>query len=200
MFLAVNGAAAGFIAVADRIKATTPDALKALQHQGLSVIMATGDNERTAKAVAEQLGIKDFRANVMPEDKHALVQSLKAQGKRVVMVGDGVNDAPALAGSDVGVAMSTGSGVAVESAGITLLNGDLSGLVRARKLARATVWNIRQNLFFAFVYNGLGIPVAAGVLYPLLGILLAPMLAAVAMSFSSLCIILNALRLGRLRL
>ena len=200
MFLSVNGSAAGFIAVADRIKATTPDALKALQQQGLSVIMATGDNERTAKAVAEQLGIKDFRANVMPEDKHALVQSLKAQGRRVAMVGDGVNDAPALAGSDVGIAMSTGSGVAVESAGITLLNGDLSGLVRARKLARATVWNIRQNLFFAFVYNGLGIPVAAGVLYPLLGILLAPMLAAAAMSFSSLCIILNALRLGRLQL
>jgi Cu+-exporting ATPase len=167
---------------------------------GLTIIMATGDNQRTAEAVASRLGIDEVRAGVLPEDKQKLVEELRAKGALVAMAGDGVNDAPALAAADVGVAMSTGADVAVESAGITLLKGDLTGLVRARKLARATLRNIRQNLFFAFAYNALGVPIAAGVLYPFTGTLLSPMIAAAAMSLSSVSVISNALRLRRVKL
>ena len=162
--------------------------------------MATGDNQRTAEAVASRLGIDDVRAGVLPEDKKALVDELHAGGALVAMAGDGVNDAPALAAADVGIAMGSGADVAVESAGITLLSGDLTGIVRARKLALATLRNIKQNLFFAFIYNAAGVPVAAGVLYPVFGLLLSPMIAAAAMSLSSLSVISNALRLRRLRL
>jgi Cu+-exporting ATPase len=162
--------------------------------------MATGDSRRTADAVARQLGIDEIRAEVLPEDKKKLVDELQAKGARVAMAGDGVNDAPALAAAHVGIAMGTGADVAVESAGITLVKGDLTGIVRARVLARATIRNIKQNLFFAFVYNALGVPIAAGILYPLIGMLLSPMIAAAAMSFSSVSVIANALRLRSLRL
>ena len=162
--------------------------------------MATGDNERTAQAVADKLGIDEVRAGVLPEDKKTLIDQLRADGHKIAMAGDGVNDAPALAAADVGIAMGTGADVAMESAGITLLGGDLMGIVRARKLARATLRNIRQNLFFAFVYNAAGVPVAAGVLYPLTGLLLSPMIAAAAMSLSSVSVITNALRLRRIDL
>tara|TARA_R110002073_G_scaffold54023_5_gene139280 strand:- start:9648 stop:12011 length:2364 start_codon:yes stop_codon:yes gene_type:complete len=200
MFLAVDGVCAGFIAVADPIKETTQAALKDLALAGIHVIMATGDNERTAKAVAAQLGIEDFHAGVLPADKAKLIEDLQAAGHRVAMAGDGVNDAPALARSDVGIAMGTGADVAIESAGITLVKGDLTGIVRARHLAKATMRNIRQNLFFAMVYNAAGVPVAAGVLYPFLGILISPMFAAAAMSLSSVSVISNALRLRSVKL
>ena len=200
MFLAVDGRLAGIVAVADPIKPTTADAIEALHQAGLRIIMATGDNERTARAVAEQLGIDEVRAGVLPEDKKSLIDELRAQGKLVAMAGDGVNDAPALAAAEVGIAMGTGADVAVESAGITLLKGDLSGIVRARTLARATLRNIKQNLFFAFVYNSAGVPIAAGILYPLTGLLLSPMLAAAAMSLSSVSVIANALRMRNLQL
>ncbi len=200
MYVAVDGALAGIVAVADPIKQSTASAIAALHEAGLTVIMATGDNERTARAVAANLDIDDVRAGVLPEDKKTLVDELHAKGHRVAMAGDGVNDAPALAAADVGIAMGTGADVAVESAGVTLLKGDLTGIVRARRLARATLRNIRQNLFFAFVYNAAGVPVAAGVLYPLTGTLLSPMIAAAAMSLSSVSVISNALRLRRLRL
>ncbi|MCF6305077.1 MAG: heavy metal translocating P-type ATPase [Rhodobacteraceae bacterium] len=200
MYVAVDGKLAGIVAVADPIKANTPDTIKALHAVGLRIIMATGDNERTAQAVASQLGIDEVRAGVMPEDKKNLVEALQAAGHKVAMAGDGVNDAPALAAASVGIAMGTGADVAMESAGITLLGGDLGGIVRARKLARATLWNIKQNLVFAFGYNALGIPVAAGILYPLTGTLLSPMIAAAAMSLSSVSVISNALRLRRLKL
>jgi len=200
MFVAVDNALAGIVAVADPIKPTTGAAIDALHRAGLTVIMATGDNERTARAVAADLAIDDVRAGVLPEDKKALVDELHARGHKVAMAGDGVNDAPALAAADVGIAMGTGADVAVESAGITLLKGDLTGIVRARRLAGATLRNIRQNLFFAFVYNAAGVPVAAGVLYPLTGTLLSPMIAAAAMSLSSVSVISNALRLRRVRL
>lgn len=200
MFVAVDGALAGLVAVADPIKETTAGAIRELHALGLRVIMATGDNERTARAVAATLGIDDLRAGVLPEDKKALVDELHAAGAYVAMAGDGVNDAPALAAADVGIAMGTGADVAVESAGITLLGGDLVGIVRARKLARATLRNIKQNLFFAFAYNSAGVPIAAGVLYPAFGLLLSPMIAAAAMSLSSVSVISNALRLRRLRL
>jgi len=200
MFVAVDGKLAGIIAVADPIKETTAGAIESLHAMGIRVIMATGDNHRTAQAVAERLGIDDFRAGVMPEDKAALVEELHASGHKVAMAGDGVNDAPALAAADVGIAMGTGADVAVESAGITLLGGDLVGIVRARKLAKATLRNIRQNLFFAFAYNAAGVPVAAGILYPLTGTLLSPMIAAAAMSLSSVSVISNALRLRRVKL
>lgn len=200
MFVAVDGALAGVVAVADPIKPTTASAIEALHKAGLKVIMATGDNERTARAVAADLNIDDVRAGVLPEDKKALVDELHAKGHRVAMAGDGVNDAPALAAADVGIAMGTGADVAVESAGITLLKGDLTGVVRARTLAHATLRNIRQNLFFAFAYNAAGVPVAAGILYPLTGTLLSPMIAAAAMSLSSVSVISNALRLRRIRL
>ncbi len=200
MYVAVDGELAGLIAVADPIKANTPDTIIALHKLGLRIIMATGDNERTAQAVAGRLRIDEVRAGVMPEDKAALVEELRSQGHKVAMAGDGVNDAPALAASDVGIAMGSGADVAVESAGITLLGGDLSGIVRARNLARATLTNIKQNLFFAFAYNAAGVPVAAGILYPLTGTLMSPMIAAAAMSLSSVSVISNALRLRKVKL
>ena len=200
MFVAIEGKLSGMVAVADPIKETTADAIKLLHEAGLRIIMATGDNERTAKAVAQRLGIDEVRAGVLPEDKKALVDKLHAEGRKVAMAGDGVNDAPALAAADVGLAMGTGADVAVESAGITLLRGDLNGIVKARTLAVATIRNIRQNLFWAFAYNTLGVPLAAGVLYPVFGLLMSPMFAAAAMSLSSVSVIANALRLRRLEL
>lgn len=200
MFISLDGALAGVVAVADPIKPTTASAIQELHRLGLRVIMATGDNQRTAEAVAGLLGIDDVRAGVLPEDKKALVEELHAKGHSVAMAGDGVNDAPALATADVGIAMGTGADVAVESAGITLLGGDLVGIVRARKLATSTLRNIKQNLFFAFAYNAAGVPLAAGILYPLFGILLSPMIAAAAMSLSSVSVITNALRLRRVKL
>jgi Cu+-exporting ATPase len=200
MFVAVDNILVGIVAVADPIKETTADAIRDLHALGLRIIMATGDNQRTAEAVARKLDIDDVRAGVLPEDKKALVEELRAQGAFIAMAGDGVNDAPALAAADVGIAMGTGADVAVESAGITLLGGDLIGIVRARKLAKATLRNIKQNLFFAFAYNAAGVPVAAGILYPVFGILLSPMIAAAAMSLSSVSVISNALRLRKARL
>lgn len=200
MFIALDGDLAGLIAVSDPIKETTAGAIQALHDAGLKIIMATGDNERTAQAVADQLGIDEVRAGVLPEDKKALVDDLHAQGHKVAMAGDGVNDAPALAAAEVGIAMGTGADVAVESAGVTLLRGDLLGIVRARKLSEATLRNIKQNLFFAFIYNSAGVPLAAGVLYPVFGALLSPMFAAAAMSLSSVSVITNALRLKRAKL
>ncbi|WP_199259972.1 heavy metal translocating P-type ATPase [Paracoccus binzhouensis] len=200
MFVAVDGALAGIVAVADPIKQSTEGAIRDLHALGLTIIMATGDNQRTAEAVARQLGIDEVRAGVLPEDKQKLVEELRAKGASVAMAGDGVNDAPALAAADVGIAMSTGADVAVESAGITLMRGDLVGLVRARKLAKATLRNIRQNLFFAFAYNAAGVPIAAGILYPVVGLLLSPMIAAAAMSLSSVSVISNALRLRGVKL
>lgn len=200
IFVGIDGALAGLIAVSDPIKESTADAIKALHEAGLTIIMATGDNERTARAVADQLGIDEVRAGVLPEDKKALVDELHAKGHRVAMAGDGVNDAPALAAADVGIAMGTGADVAVESAGVTLLKGDLQGIVRARKLSQATLRNIKQNLFFAFVYNSAGVPIAAGLFYPIFGTLLSPMFAAAAMSLSSVSVITNALRLRNAKL
>jgi Cu+-exporting ATPase len=200
MFLAVDGTLVGIVAVADPIKDNTAQAIRELHAQGLQVIMATGDNERTAQAVAGKLGIDEVRAGVLPEDKKALIEELRKEGHQIAMAGDGVNDAPALAAADVGIAMGTGADVAMESAGITLLGGDLMGIVRARKLAKATVRNIKQNLFFAFAYNAIGVPIAAGLLYPLTGLLLSPMIAAAAMSLSSVSVISNALRLRRVEL
>ncbi len=200
MFVALDGKLAGLVAVADPIKPTAAAAIKDLHALGMRVIMATGDNDRTARAVGQQLGIDEIRAGMLPDGKKDLIEDLQRQGHVVAMAGDGVNDAPALAVADVGIAMGTGADVAVESAGLTLLGGDLTGIVRARKLAVATMRNIRQNLFFAFIYNAAGIPVAAGVLYPVFGILLSPMLAAAAMSLSSVSVIANALRLKRLKL
>ncbi len=197
MFVVLDGAIAGLVSVADPVKATTPDALKALHKLGFRIIMATGDNERTAKAVAARLGIDEIRADVLPEDKARIIRELQAKGRRVAMAGDGVNDAPALAQADVGIAMGTGADVAIESAGFTLVKGNLDGIVRARKLALATMRNIRQNLFFALIYNGAGVPIAAGILYPFFGILIGPMFAAFAMTASSLSVVLNALRLRR---
>ena len=200
MFVSVDGALAGIVAVADPIKDSTAEAIKELHAQGLRVIMATGDNERTAQAVAGKLGIDEVRAGILPEGKKDLIDQLRRDGHKIAMAGDGVNDAPALAAADVGIAMGTGADVAMESAGITLLGGDLMGIVRARKLARATLRNIRQNLFFAFAYNALGVPVAAGLLYPVTGMLLSPMIAAAAMSLSSVSVITNALRLRQIDL
>lgn len=195
MYFAINGVLQGLIAVADPIKETTLDAISALHEQGLKIIMATGDNEVTARAVADQLGIDEVRAGVLPEDKKLLVDDLHSSGFKVAMAGDGVNDAPALAAAEVGIAMGTGADVAVESAGITLLKGDLIGIARARRLSQATLRNIKQNLFFAFAYNSAGVPIAAGILYPLTGMLLSPIIAAAAMSLSSVSVIGNALRL-----
>lgn len=200
MFIAVDNAIVGIVAVADPIKDSTAQAIKELHRQGLRVIMATGDNKRTAQAVASTLGIDEVRAGVLPEDKKKLIDELRKQGHKIAMAGDGVNDAPALAAADVGIAMGTGADVAMESAGITLLGGDLMGIVRARKLARITLRNIKQNLFFAFAYNAIGVPIAAGLLYPITGLLLSPMIAAAAMSLSSVSVITNALRLRRVEL
>ena len=195
MFIAIDNKLAGLIAVADRIKPTTAAAIKALHESGLKIVMATGDNGKTAAAVARELGIDEVRADMLPEGKKALIDELRANGHMVAMAGDGVNDAPALAAADVGIAMGTGTDVAMESAGITLVKGDLNGIVRARRLSEATIRNIKQNLAFAFGYNALGVPLAAGVLYPVFGLLLSPMLAAAAMSLSSVSVIANALRL-----
>jgi Cu+-exporting ATPase len=200
MFLAVDDAIAGLIAVADPVKASTPPTLEALRAAGLRIVMLTGDHRATAMAVARRLGIDEVEAEVLPQDKGAAVRKLRQQGRVVAMAGDGVNDAPALAEADVGIAMGTGTDVAIASAGVTLVKGDLSGLLRARRLSRATMGNIRQNLFLAFVYNALGVPLAAGLLYPFTGTLLSPIVAAAAMSLSSVSVIANALRLSRVRL
>ena len=200
MFVTVDGQVAGLIGVADPIKETTPGAIQALHAEGLNIVMLTGDSETTARAVAKKLGLDQVIAGVLPDQKAEKGKALQNEGRQVAMAGDGVNDAPALAQAQVGIAMGTGTDVAMESAGVTLVKGDLNGIVRARQLSRATMRNIRQNLFFAFVYNSLGVPVAAGVLYPVFGILLSPMIAAAAMSFSSVSVVLNALRLNRVRL
>nr|WP_229773755.1 copper-translocating P-type ATPase [Iodidimonas muriae] len=200
MFLAVEETIAGMVSVADPIKETTPEALKALHELGFRIVMATGDNERTARAVASKLDIDEIRADVLPADKAQIIKDMQAAGHIIAMAGDGVNDAPALAQADVGVAMGTGADVAIKSAGFTLVNGDLGGIVRARRLSLATMRNIKQNLFFALIYNSAGIPLAAGLLYPLFGVLLSPVFAAAAMSLSSVSVIGNALRLRTVRL
>lgn len=200
IFIAVDAQAAGILAIADPIKETTPEAIKAIQNQGIHIVMLTGDNRRTAEAVAKTLGIEAVEAEILPEDKGKIVKKLHEEGRIVAMAGDGTNDAPALAAADVGIAMGTGTDVAMESAGVTLLKGDLTGIVRARKLSVATMRNIRQNLFFAFVYNSAGVPIAAGILFPFFGVLLSPIIAAAAMSLSSVSVISNALRLRMMAL
>jgi Cu+-exporting ATPase len=200
VFLAVDDNPAGIVAVADPVKAGTPGALKALAAAGIRVVMLTGDNRTTAQAIAARLGIDEVEAEVLPDHKSATVERLRKEGRVVAMAGDGVNDAPALAAADVGIAMGTGSDVAIESAGVTLLNGDLNGIIKARTLSIAVMRNIRQNLFFAFFYNSVGIPVAAGVLYPVFGLLLSPVIAAAAMALSSVSVIANALRLRQAEL
>jgi Cu+-exporting ATPase len=195
IFMGLDGKAAGLLAIADPVKAGALEAVKALQNEGVRVVMLTGDNRTTAETVARGLGIGDVTAGVLPGNKSAVVEGLRTQGHIVAMAGDGVNDAPALAAADVGIAMGTGTDVAIESAGVTLLKGDLRGILRARRLSEATMRNIRQNLFFAFIYNAAGVPIAAGVLYPAFGILLSPVIAAAAMSLSSVSVIGNALRL-----
>jgi Cu+-exporting ATPase len=196
----IDGRVAGLLAVSDPIKPSASESIRALDRAGVEVVMLTGDNRTTAKAVAAQLGIDQVEAEVLPQGKAQIVKKLQAAGKIVAMAGDGVNDAPALAQAHVGIAMGTGTDVAMESAGITLVRGDLGGIVRARRLSHATMRNIRQNLFFAFVYNGLGVPLAAGVLYPVFGLLLSPMIASAAMTFSSVSVITNALRLRNIQL
>jgi Cu+-exporting ATPase len=200
IFAALDGKAAGVIAVADPIKATTPDAVRALKNAGVRVVMLTGDNRATAEAVARKLGIGEIEAEVLPQDKGKVVERLRKEGRIVAMAGDGVNDAPALAAADVGIAMGTGTDVAIESAGVTLIGGDLRGVLTARKLSQATMRNIRQNLIFAFIYNAVGVPIAAGVLYPAFGLTLSPVLAAAAMALSSVSVVANALRLRSFRL
>ncbi len=200
ILVAIDGKPAGLLGVADPIRETTREALEQLHAAGVRVVMCTGDNATTAEAVARQLGIDEVRAGVSPEDKHALVQTLQREGRTVAMAGDGVNDAPALAAADVGIAMGAGTDVALESAPVTLVRGDLRGIAAARQLSRRTMTNIRQNLFFAFIYNGAGVPIAAGVLYPVFGLLLSPMIGAAAMSASSVCVIANALRLRHVAL
>ena len=200
MLIAIDGQVAGLIGVADPIKDATGEAIRDLHSDGIRIVMLTGDSNATAKAVADQLGIDQVHAEVSPEQKAEVIKKLQADGRIVAMAGDGINDAPALAQAHVGIAMGTGTDVAIESAGITLVKGDLRGIVRARRLSGATMRNIRQNLFFAFIYNVAGVPVAAGVLYPFFGILLSPMIAAAAMSFSSVSVISNSLRLTRVKL
>ena len=200
MFVVLDGEIAGLVSVADPVKETTPAALKALHELGFRIIMATGDNERTAKAVAGRLGIDEIRADVLPEDKARIIKELQAEGRKVAMAGDGVNDAPALAQADVGIAMGTGADVAIESAGFTLVKGNLDGIVRARKLSQGTMRNIRQNLFFALIYNASGVPIAAGILFPFFGILISPIFAAFAMSASSISVVVNSLRLRSLKI
>jgi Cu+-exporting ATPase len=200
VLLAVDRHLAGLIVVADTIKASTPEAVRALHEEGIRIVMLTGDHKATAEAVARELDIGEFEAEILPERKREIVQELQSRGRCVAVAGDGINDAPALAQADVGLAMGTGTDIAIESAGVTLVQGDLRGIVRARRLSRGTMRNIRQNLLFAFLYNALGVPIAAGVLYPFFGILLSPMLAAAAMTFSSVSVVTNALRLNRLSL
>jgi Cu+-exporting ATPase len=200
IYVAIDGKLAGLFAIADPIKASTPAALKALAAEGIKVIMLSGDNRTTANAVARKLGITDVEAEVLPDQKSAVIGKLQKAGRIVAMAGDGVNDAPALAAADVGIAMGTGTDIAIESADITLLRGDLEGIVRARRLSQATMRNIRQNLFFAFIYNAAGIPIAAGILYPAFGILLSPEISAAAMALSSVSVVGNALRLRTVRL
>jgi Cu+-exporting ATPase len=195
IFAAVDGAIAGIFGIADPIKDTTPKALATLRAEGVTLVMLTGDNRTTAMAVAGRLGIDTVEAEVLPDGKAEVVRRYKAQGRVVAMAGDGINDAPALAAADIGIAMGTGTDVAMESAGVTLLRGDLNGIVVALRLSRAVMRNIRQNLFFAFIYNAAGVPVAAGILFPILGVLLSPVIAAVAMALSSVSVIANALRL-----
>jgi Cu+-exporting ATPase len=200
VFVAVDGKLAGSIGIADPIKSSTPDAIRQLKAQGIRLVMLTGDNRATAENIARRLGIDQFEAEVLPAKKSEIVRGLQKEGRVVAMAGDGINDAPALAQADVGIAMGTGTDVAIESGSVTLVKGDLAGIVRARKLSRATMRNIRQNLFFAFIYNLLGVPIAAGVLYPFFGLLLSPILAAAAMSFSSVSVIMNSLRLRKAEL
>jgi Cu+-exporting ATPase len=200
MLVSIDGQLAGFLGVVDPIKSSSHEAVKTLHDDGIKLVMLTGDNRRTAEAVAKKLGIDQVVADVLPEDKVAEVTRLKSMKQVVAMAGDGINDAPALATADVGIAMGTGTDVAMESAGVTLVKGDLRAIARARKLSRATMRNIKQNLVFAFGYNSLGVPIAAGVLYPAFGLLLSPMIAAFAMSASSISVIANALRLRRVRL
>ncbi len=200
VFVSIDGQPAGLLGVADPIKSTAKDTISALHAEGLTVVMLTGDNRTSAEAVGEAVGIDHVEADVMPQRKAAVVKELQHRGDRVAMAGDGINDAPALAQADVGIAMGTGTDVAIESAGITLVKGELRGILRARTLSKATMWNIRQNLFFAFVYNVLGVPIAAGVLYPVFGLLLSPMFASAAMTFSSVSVIVNALRLRKVEL
>jgi Cu+-exporting ATPase len=195
MFVAVNRKPAGLIGVADPVKPTTPEAIRQLHDEHVRVVMLTGDSQTAAEAVAKKLGIDEVVAEVLPEDKSKVVERLQNEGRFVAMAGDGINDAPALAKAQIGIAMGTGTDVAMESAGVTLVKGDLTGILRARRLSRATMKNIKQNLFFAFVYNALGVPIAAGVLYPVFGLLLSPMIAAAAMSLSSVSVVGNALRL-----
>jgi Cu+-exporting ATPase len=195
VWVAVGGVTMGVIGIADPVRETTPAAILQLQAMGIKVVMATGDNQRTAKAVASQLQIDEVHAGLKPADKQRLVQELKEQGAKVAVAGDGINDAPALAAADVGIALGTGTDVAIQSAGLTLVKGDLTGIVKALQLSQAVMHNIRQNLFFAFIYNLLGVPIAAGILYPVFGLLLNPMIAGAAMSFSSLSVVSNALRL-----
>jgi Cu+-exporting ATPase len=200
MLVAVDGKAAGLVGVADPIRPSTAEAIQKLRAEGLRLVMATGDSRTTAEAVAIKLGLDRVEAEVLPDQKAALIKRLQAEGRVVAMAGDGINDAPALAQAELGVAMGSGTDIAIESAGLTLLKGDLGGLVRARRLSLATMKNIRQNLFFAFIYNALGVPLAAGALYPFFGLLLSPMIASAAMSLSSVCVIVNALRLRHVRL
>ena len=199
-YIAVDNIAVGFVSITDAIKTSSKEAIKELMSQGVEVIMMTGDNVNTAKAVADELGLKTYKAGCLPEDKLKEIKKLQAEGKIVAMAGDGINDAPALAQANIGIAMGTGTDVAIESAKITLVKGDLQGIVKAKNLSHAVMRNIKQNLFFAFFYNVLGVPIAAGVLYPVFGILLSPMIAALAMSFSSVSVIVNALRLRSLKL
>jgi Cu+-exporting ATPase len=197
VFVAADGRPAGLIGVADPVKPSAVETIKALRAEGIEVVMVTGDNRATAEAVARAVGIARVEADVLPDRKAEVVAEIQRSGRHVAMAGDGINDAPALARADVGIAMGTGTDVAIESAGITLLHGDLRGILRARRLSRATMRNIRQNLFFAFVYNVAGVPIAAGILYPSFGLLLSPMIASAAMTFSSVSVIANALRLRR---
>jgi len=200
MFVVVGDSVAGLLGVADPIKQSTPEAIRMLHGDGIRIVMLSGDSRTTAQAVAEKLGIDEFQAEVLPEQKGEMVRRLQATGRVVAMAGDGINDAPALAQAQVGIAMGTGTDVAMESAGITLVKGDLRGIAKARRLSRGTMHNIRQNLFFAFVYNVLGVPIAAGVLYPFFGLLLSPVIASAAMTFSSVSVVGNALRLSKLDL
>ena len=199
-YVSVESEVVGYVVIGDKIKATSAKAIKELQEKGIAVVMLTGDNHETAQAVAAELNLADFKAGMLPEDKLKEVEKLQKSGKIVAMAGDGINDAPALAKSDVGIAMGTGTDVAIESATITLVKGDLHGIVKAKNLSHAVMKNIKQNLFFALIYNTLGIPIAAGVLFPVFGILLSPMIAALAMSFSSVSVIGNALRLRGIKI